>query len=90
MAKLKCFDCKEIMYRFKYVSHAVCNSCQRDKNNMRKRLKPHLEDEELKNWSCDCYEGLGFIMPPEYYCCFTCLAINPNFKKNEIHKEHKI
>lgn len=92
MAKLKCSDCGDLITRFKHTTHPVCYFCQRDKYNMRKRLILNgLKDEQLKNWACSCYNNRGFILPPDYYCCFACLDINPAFRKpNEICTEHKI
>lgn len=86
MCKLICKDCGEVMFRWKYVTLPVCNQCERQKHNMRQKLKLNgLKDEQLKNWVCDCYDGLGFVKSPDEYCCFTCLKINPNFEhKNKL------
>jgi hypothetical protein len=40
---------------------------------------PIIQNNEEHSWICDCYKGQEFIMPHDYFCCFTCLKINPRF-----------
>ena len=80
----RCPRCK-VCNRKLPIENPHWKKCDRPECNKPKMKKYKATKHSLKefSWACDCYDGLGFIKTPEEYCCFACLAINPNFKKYE-------
>jgi len=77
-----CKHCRKKLLR----QHAVfCISCKKYANKFyyKKRKKlglvpKHISqkvDRKYTRWACNCFDGLGHIIPVEYYKCAKCKTL---------------